>query len=204
MCSFQLFTTDPRFRELRSSDCSVNEANVNISILLWQPCIRLRIDEVQWGGPITLLQGETLRSRIPVHGTGLVSFHPVIVWESKLYIWGLLRIWFWDHSRCIQRTQMQVWWKDDILWQWKTDSCSFFYAFEELKCTWHDKHVDCQGTQMWTSAPKISWIVCLQAYLFDHYWEHIGTIRSFFDANFALPAQIIAPYIGFMNFLLSW
>ncbi len=95
---------------------------------------------------------------------------------------------------------MQVCWKDDELWEWKTASCSFFYAFEELKCTWHDKHVDCQGTQMWTSAPKISWIVCTQAYLFDHYWEDIGTIKSFFDANLALPAQIIAPYIWVHEF----
>jgi hypothetical protein len=47
-------------------------------------------------------------------------------------------------------------------------------------------------------------IVCAQAYLFDDYWEDIGTIKSFFDANLALTAQVIAPYNGFMNFLLFW
>jgi glucose-1-phosphate adenylyltransferase len=46
--------------------------------------------------------------------------------------------------------------------------------------------------------------VCAQAYLFDDYWEDIGTIKSFFDANLALTAQVIAPYNGFMNFLLFW
>jgi ADP-glucose pyrophosphorylase len=29
----------------------------------------------------------------------------------------------------------------------------------------------------------------MQAYLFDDYWEDIGTIKSFFDANLALTAQ---------------
>lgn len=29
-----------------------------------------------------------------------------------------------------------------------------------------------------------------QAYLFNDYWEDIGTIESFFDANLALTAQV--------------
>ncbi len=87
---FSVICIWPQFRELRNSNCSVQGKNANISILLWQPCIRLWIDEDQWGGPSTLLQGETQRSRIAGHGTGLVSFHPIIVWESKLDFWGLL------------------------------------------------------------------------------------------------------------------
>ena len=30
----------------------------------------------------------------------------------------------------------------------------------------------------------------LQAYLFNDYWEDIGTIRSFFEANLALTEQV--------------
>lgn len=30
----------------------------------------------------------------------------------------------------------------------------------------------------------------LQAYLFNDYWEDIGTLRSFFDANLALTEQV--------------
>ena len=43
----------------------------------------------------------------------------------------------------------------------------------------------------------LSMLCCsLQAYLFDDYWEDIGTIKSFFDANLALTAQvcIFPPY----------
>jgi len=29
-----------------------------------------------------------------------------------------------------------------------------------------------------------------QAYLFNDYWEDIGTIRSFFEANLALTAHV--------------
>lgn len=29
-----------------------------------------------------------------------------------------------------------------------------------------------------------------QAYLFNDYWEDIGTIKSFFDANLALTEQV--------------
>lgn len=32
-----------------------------------------------------------------------------------------------------------------------------------------------------------------QAYLFNDYWEDIGTIESFFDANMALTDQVILP-----------
>lgn len=32
--------------------------------------------------------------------------------------------------------------------------------------------------------------VMLQAYLFNDYWEDIGTIRSFFEANLALTAHV--------------
>jgi NDP-sugar pyrophosphorylase family protein len=32
--------------------------------------------------------------------------------------------------------------------------------------------------------------LCLQAYLFDGYWEDIGTIKSFFEANLALTDQV--------------
>lgn len=35
-----------------------------------------------------------------------------------------------------------------------------------------------------------SCILC-QAYLFNDYWEDIGTIKSYFDANLALAAQVI-------------
>ena len=31
------------------------------------------------------------------------------------------------------------------------------------------------------------------AYLFNDYWEDIGTIKSFFEANLALAQQVIAP-----------
>ena len=30
----------------------------------------------------------------------------------------------------------------------------------------------------------------VQAYLFNDYWEDIGTIKSFFEANLALAAQV--------------
>ena len=30
----------------------------------------------------------------------------------------------------------------------------------------------------------------MQAYLFNDYWEDIGTIKSFFEANLALAAQV--------------
>lgn len=33
-------------------------------------------------------------------------------------------------------------------------------------------------------------MVVMQAYLFNDYWEDIGTIKSFFDANLALTAQV--------------
>jgi len=33
-------------------------------------------------------------------------------------------------------------------------------------------------------------ILIQQAYLFNDYWEDIGTIKSFFDANLALTAQV--------------
>lgn len=32
-----------------------------------------------------------------------------------------------------------------------------------------------------------------QAYLFNDYWEDIGTIESFFDANLALTEQVSNP-----------
>lgn len=31
---------------------------------------------------------------------------------------------------------------------------------------------------------------CCQAYLFNDYWEDIGTIKSFFDSNLALTEQV--------------
>lgn len=33
-------------------------------------------------------------------------------------------------------------------------------------------------------------IIPSQAYLFNGYWEDIGTIKSFFDANLALTDQV--------------
>jgi ADP-glucose pyrophosphorylase len=33
-------------------------------------------------------------------------------------------------------------------------------------------------------------ILIQQAYLFKDYWEDVGTIKSFFDANLALTAQV--------------
>lgn len=33
----------------------------------------------------------------------------------------------------------------------------------------------------------------VQAYLFNDYWEDIGTIKSFFEANLALAAQVCLP-----------
>lgn len=33
-----------------------------------------------------------------------------------------------------------------------------------------------------------------QAYLFNDYWEDIGTIKSFFDANLALTEQVGAAF----------
>jgi ADP-glucose pyrophosphorylase len=33
-------------------------------------------------------------------------------------------------------------------------------------------------------------ILIQQAYLFNDYWEDIGNIKSFFDANLALTAQV--------------
>jgi glucose-1-phosphate adenylyltransferase len=41
----------------------------------------------------------------------------------------------------------------------------------------------------------------MQAYLFDDYWEDIGTIKSFFDANLALTAQVLHS-IEFINFVI--
>jgi len=43
----------------------------------------------------------------------------------------------------------------------------------------------------------------LQAYLFDGYWEDIGTIKSFFEANLALTDQvyILADIISSLIFL---
>lgn len=32
--------------------------------------------------------------------------------------------------------------------------------------------------------------LCVQAYLFNDYWEDIGTIRSFFEANLALTEHV--------------
>jgi ADP-glucose pyrophosphorylase len=64
---------------------------------------------------------------------------------------------------------------------------------------WTGKEHRCESLLL-----KCPEIVCAQAYLFDDYWEDIGTIKSFFDANLALTAQVIAPYNGFMNFLLFW
>lgn len=34
-------------------------------------------------------------------------------------------------------------------------------------------------------------VIFWQAYLFNDYWEDIGTIKSFFDANLALAAQVV-------------
>lgn len=34
----------------------------------------------------------------------------------------------------------------------------------------------------------------LQAYLFNEYWEDIGTIRSFFEANLALTEHVSTIY----------
>lgn len=47
----------------------------------------------------------------------------------------------------------------------------------------------------------------LQAYLFNDYWEDIGTIKSFFEANLALAAHVSPLYVEiiqvvcFMNVL---
>ena len=35
----------------------------------------------------------------------------------------------------------------------------------------------------------------LQAYLFNDYWEDIGTIKSFFDANLALTEQVALTFV---------
>lgn len=34
----------------------------------------------------------------------------------------------------------------------------------------------------------------VQAYLFNDYWEDIGTIKSFFEANLALAAQVTSSF----------
>jgi len=34
-------------------------------------------------------------------------------------------------------------------------------------------------------------LIPYQAYLFNGYWEDIGTIKSFFDANLALTDQVV-------------
>ena len=36
----------------------------------------------------------------------------------------------------------------------------------------------------------------VQAYLFNDYWEDIGTIKSFFEANLALAAQVTMHFDG--------
>lgn len=35
----------------------------------------------------------------------------------------------------------------------------------------------------------------MQAYLFNDYWEDIGTIRSFFEANLALTEHVSVKFI---------
>lgn len=39
----------------------------------------------------------------------------------------------------------------------------------------------------------------VQAFLFNNYWEDIGTIGSFFDANLALTEQVFANPIVFTS-----
>lgn len=42
-----------------------------------------------------------------------------------------------------------------------------------------------------------------QAYLFNDYWEDIGTIKSFFDANLALTEQVGVIVITLIFYLLN-
>lgn len=55
------------------------------------------------------------------------------------------------------------------------------------------------------SAAKKYWgslrVVFSQAYLFNDYWEDIGTIKSFFDANLALTAQVLSPLLSVLRIL---
>jgi len=48
--------------------------------------------------------------------------------------------------------------------------------------------------KFWKSAlsyhGEMSNIELFQAYLFNDYWEDIGTIKSFFEANLALAEQV--------------
>lgn len=51
--------------------------------------------------------------------------------------------------------------------------------------------------QVWSN--MLHFVICfyiafqMQAYLFNDYWEDIGTIKSFFDANLALTEQVFFP-----------
>ena len=42
---------------------------------------------------------------------------------------------------------------------------------------------------------NFSIVSVVQAYLFNDYWEDIGTIKSFFDANLALTKQVDISFI---------
>lgn len=45
----------------------------------------------------------------------------------------------------------------------------------------------------WVAGSKLLCSRSWQAYMFHDYWEDIGTIRSFFDANLALAEQVGPP-----------
>lgn len=47
----------------------------------------------------------------------------------------------------------------------------------------------------------IYWKFCMQAYLFNDYWEDIGTIRSFFEANLALTEHVSVKHRASVSWL---
>lgn len=38
-------------------------------------------------------------------------------------------------------------------------------------------------------------VIFFQAYLYNDYWEDIGTIKSFYDANLALTEEVRSRYL---------
>jgi len=46
-------------------------------------------------------------------------------------------------------------------------------------------------------------IALFQAYFFNDYWEDIGTIKSFYDANLALTEEVGSRHLLFLNFLFN-
>jgi ADP-glucose pyrophosphorylase len=64
------------------------------------------------------------------------------------------------------------------------------FAFRTL----FDDSQDCKFRKSLDAHFPFTWLsLLLQAYLFKDYWEDIGTIKSFFDANLALTDSVSAP-----------